>query len=81
MGGDTLTIRRVKLSDAGAIAAIYNHYVDETVITFEEEPIRSAEIARRIKDVRSASLPWLVAEENSRVVGYAFATRWKSRSA
>lgn len=69
------------MSDTNAIAAIYNHYISETVVTFEEEPIQAAEIARRIADVQSASLPWLVAEENSQVVGYAYATPWKVRSA
>jgi phosphinothricin acetyltransferase len=36
-------------------------------------------MGRRIEDVRSASLPWLVAEENGRVVGYAYAAPWKAR--
>jgi phosphinothricin acetyltransferase len=70
-----------EFSDSSAIASIYNPYVADTVITFEEEPVQAAEIVRRISDVRSASLPWLVAEENSRVVGYAYANPWKSRSA
>jgi phosphinothricin acetyltransferase len=81
MGNNTATIRAAELSDSSAIAAIYNHYVAKTVITFEDEPIEAAEIARRIGDVRSASLPWLVAEENSQVVGYAYATPWKARPA
>ena len=81
MGSQTATVRTAELSDSGAIAAIYNHYVARTVITFEEEPVQADEIVRRILDVRSASLPWLVAEEDGRVVGYAYATRWKSRSA
>jgi L-amino acid N-acyltransferase YncA len=81
MGSESPIIRMAEQSDASAIAAIYNHYVTETVITFEEEPINTAEMARRIKDVRSASLPWLVAEENNQVLGYASATPWKTRSA
>ena len=77
----TPAIRPAQQSDADAIAAIYNHYVAETVITFEEDPINAAEMARRIQDVQSASLPWLVAEENNRILGYAHATPWKTRSA
>lgn len=80
MGSEIATIRTVESSDAVAIAAIYNHYVTETVITFEEQPIDGEEMVRRIEDVRSASLPWLVAEENGRVVGYACAAPWKIRS-
>lgn len=81
MGNEAATIRTVELSDAVAIAAIYNSYITETVITFEEEPITGDEMLRRIEDVRSTSLPWLVAEEKGRVVGYAYATPWKVRSA
>ena len=76
-----MTVRAAELSDSSAIAAIYNHYVANTIITFEEEPVEAADIARRIGNVRSASLPWLVAEEDSRVAGYAYATPWKARSA
>jgi phosphinothricin acetyltransferase len=74
-------IREAAPSDAAAIAAIYNRYITETVITFEEEPVSAAEVARRVEEVRSASLPWLVAEEGGQVVGYAYATRWRARSA
>jgi L-amino acid N-acyltransferase YncA len=81
MGSETATIRAAESTDSAAIAAIYNHYVAETVITFEEEPINDDEMARRIEDVRSASLPWLVAEENGQVAGYAYAAPWKARSA
>jgi phosphinothricin acetyltransferase len=74
-------IRPAEPSDAAAIAEIYNHYIAETTVTFEEEPVAAEEIARRIEEIRSASLPWLVAEEGGLVVGYAYATRWKPRSA
>jgi phosphinothricin acetyltransferase len=75
------TIRAAVSADAAGIAAIYNHYVAHTVVSFEEEPISAAELARRLEDVRSASLSWLVAEEAGRVVGYAYATKWNARSA
>lgn len=75
-----MRIREATSSDAAAIAEIYNHYVNETVVTFEEEPVPAEEIARRIEEVRSASLPWLVAEEGQTVAGYAYATRWRVRS-
>jgi L-amino acid N-acyltransferase YncA len=81
MRSEIAEIRPVELSDAVAITAIYNSYITETVITFEEAPIDSEEMARRIEDVRSTSLPWLVAEENGRVVGYAYAAPWKVRAA
>lgn len=74
-------IRAVEPRDAGVIAEIYNHYVRASVITFEEEPVEAAEVARRIAQVQSAHLPWLVAENRNRVIAYAYATPWKGRSA
>ena len=77
----TAKIRAVELSDADALAEIYNHYVLRSVVTFEEEPISGAEMEQRIGAVRSSTLPWLVAETDGRAVGYAYASPWKTRSA
>jgi phosphinothricin acetyltransferase len=74
-------IRKATAADAEAIAGIYNHYIQETIITFEEQPVPASDIAKRIAEVSAASLPWLVAEKNGSLVGYAYATKWKDRSA
>lgn len=68
-------------SDAAAIARIYNHYITNTVVTFEEEPVTAKEIARRIDEIAGLGLPYLVAEEHGEVVGYSYASRFHSRSA
>lgn len=78
MRGDVV-IRAATAGDAGAMAAIYNHYVLETIVTFEEEPVAPEEMARRIAEVQAAGLPWLVAEEGGLAAGYAYATPWRSR--
>ncbi len=78
--GDTI-VRAAAPGDAAAIAAIYNHYITATVVTFEEEPVAAAEMARRLEDVRVGALPWLVAEHAGAVRGYAYATAWRARSA
>lgn len=75
-----ITIRDATPDDVGAIAEIYNHYILHTIVTFEEEPVDAAEMARRMQTVRAASLPWLVAEDAGRVAGYAYATPWKPRA-
>ncbi len=67
--------------DASAVAAIYNHYVTSSIITFEEHPISPAEARRRITTVNEAGLPWLVAESDGAIVGYAYAAGWKPRPA
>ena len=74
------TIRACVAADAPAIAEIYNYFVRETVITFEETPVAANEMARRIADV-STRYPWLVAERDGAVVGWAYAAEWKTRSA
>lgn len=74
------SIRPVQSSDAAAIAAIYNPYIEDTVITFEVEPVTEAEMARRIDEI-AKSYPYLVLELGGEVVAYAYATRWRSRAA
>jgi len=78
---EELTMRLATTADADAVARIYNHYVTETIVTFEEKAISASEMARRIQEIGSASLPWLVAERDAQVVGYAYACRWHARSA
>ena len=73
-------IRRVVPGDAAAIAAIYNHHVVNTIVTFEETPVDDAEMRRRIADI-DASHAWFVAQDGGRVAAYAYASAWRARSA
>ncbi|MBI9073254.1 MAG: N-acetyltransferase [Melioribacteraceae bacterium] len=72
-------VREVERKDAKAITDIYNYYIENTIITFEEEVITADEINIRIKKVLDSGLPWLVAVDNDEVVGYAYASKWKER--
>jgi len=74
-------IRSVNLNDAERIVDIYNIYVLDTVITFEQDIVSSEVMSARIEQVMSQGLPWLVAESEGQVVGYAYATPWKERTA
>jgi phosphinothricin acetyltransferase len=74
-------IRHAKLSDAGALSDIYNYYVLNTVVTFEEQPITALDMSSRIAEVTDAELPWLVAEQDHEIVGFAYASKWKGRCA
>ena len=73
-------IRSVYTEDAEAVCSIYNHYVKNTIITFEEKPVSKEEMKDRIAKV-TVSLPWIVLEENGEINGYAYASNWKIRSA
>ncbi len=74
-------IRNVRIEDSDAIAAIYNHYVVNSTVTFEVEAITGTEIAKRIQANLDADLPWLIAEAEGNVIGYCYATPWKARKA
>lgn len=73
-------IRPVTLSDAPAIASIYNYYVEQTVITFELDPVTPAEIASRIEKT-IVKYPYLVYEEDGQVLGYAYVGEFRTRVA
>ncbi len=73
-------IRDARERDAHAVSRIYNHYVEHTAVTFEEHAVPTEEMRRRIREVATA-FPWIVAEEDGELVGYAYATAWRSRSA
>lgn len=72
-------IRDVRTGDAERICGIYNYYIRNTVITFEEEELSVPGMEDRIRNT-AAAFPWLVFEDHGRIAGYAYAARWKSRS-
>jgi phosphinothricin acetyltransferase len=73
-------VRPASEQDAPAVAAIYAPFVTDTAITFETEPPGPAQIAERIR-AGGDLYPWYVAEAGGKVVGYAYATRFRDRSA
>jgi phosphinothricin acetyltransferase len=73
-------IRKAAEADAQAICDIYNAYVLETTITFEQHAVAAPEMAERIRQV-SEEYPWLVADSDLGLLAYAYATRWRSRAA
>ncbi|MDY0250307.1 MAG: N-acetyltransferase family protein [Pseudomonas sp.] len=74
-------IRDVQADDFEAIAQIYNYYISNTVISFEESEVDGEEISNRVKKVESAGLCWLVFEQNNEILGYAYAAKWHERAA
>ena len=75
------SIRSVLSDDAAELAKIYNHYIENTIITFEEESVTDDIIKERITEVQSSHLPWLVVEQEGNILGYAYAGKWKGRCA
>ncbi|CDR07575.1 GNAT family N-acetyltransferase [Streptomyces iranensis] len=62
MPASAAVIRDATHADLDAIAAIFGHYVTETVVTFEETPPTAEDWARRLAELTDRGLPFLVAE-------------------
>lgn len=73
-----MEIRKVVATDAKAISEIYNYYIKDTVITFEEEAITEADVLKRIEAY--SDYPWLVCEHGGELLGYAYAAIFKPRA-
>lgn len=75
-----MVVREWDERDVTQICEIYNYYVENTVITFEEEPVSVNEMKNRLLSCTKMH-SWLVCESEGMVVGYAYASRWKERIA
>jgi L-amino acid N-acyltransferase YncA len=74
-------VRAAHPDDAERICAIYNHYVLNAVVTFEESPVSREDMRGRIEEVQQHFF-WLVhQDESDGVIGYAYAGKWKPRAA
>jgi len=74
-------VRDAAEADMAAVQAIYAPHVLNGLATFEEMPPSVEEMARRRLSVLQKGLPYLVAEADGRVVGYAYAGAYHARSA
>ncbi len=81
MTASPLVIRPSTAADLPAITAVYAWNVEHGTGTFELETPDDAEMARRRDDVLAKGLPWLVAERDGRVLGYAYANHFRPRRA
>ena len=80
MSQPSFVIRPAQDDDGAAIAAVYAPYVRDTPVSFEEEPPSAAVMAERIIGTLSTH-PWLVAEREGEIVGYAYAGKHSQRAA
>lgn len=76
-----MPVRSATLDDMPAVQAIYAHHVVHGLGTFETEPPPVAEIQRRFAQITGDGFPYLVAEEDGRVLGYAYANHFRTRAA
>lgn len=74
-------LRAASEEDLPTVAEIYAHYVTSSVATFELEPPDTGEWRRRFTAITDTGLPFLVAEHEDRIAGYAYCGPWKARPA
>jgi L-amino acid N-acyltransferase YncA len=75
----SLTLRPGEPHDMPAVCAIYAHHVRHGLATFEIEPPAEDEMARRRKNVLAGGYPYIVAECDGAVLGYAYASAYRLR--
>jgi L-amino acid N-acyltransferase YncA len=76
-----LNIRAATLADIPAITAIYAHAVKHGTASFELEPPTEAEMTRRMQAVLDGKFPYIVAEIDGKIAGYAYASLYRTRPA
>ncbi len=74
-------IREAQLSDAPAVASLYAHHVLTGTGTFDITPPDAEAVAHRMRAVLAQGWPWLVAEADGALLGYACAARFRDREA
>jgi phosphinothricin acetyltransferase len=79
MPTSALILRAARAQDIPAITAIYGPNVRDGIASFEYEPPDEAEMAKRQAAILGAGYPYLVAELNGVVVGYAYASAYRTR--
>jgi L-amino acid N-acyltransferase YncA len=76
-----IEIRSARTDDAEVIADIYAHHVLHGTASFEQEPPDAASWREKIEAITSRGWPFLVSDRHGKVVGYAYATQFRDRSA
>jgi L-amino acid N-acyltransferase YncA len=76
------TIRDARLQDMPDVREIYNHYVANSTVTFDETPMSLKEMRSKFQHIVKLGMPFLVAESPSeQILGYAYVYPWKEKAA
>ncbi len=73
-------IRLINEKDVSGVLGIYKPFILQSVISFEYDPPTEDEFWDRIKTISSV-YPWLVCQDHHRIIGYAYASRHRTRTA
>ncbi|WP_372755874.1 N-acetyltransferase family protein [Mariniflexile sp.] len=73
-------IRPVTIEDAEQLVSIYNHYVLNTIVTFDDVPFSVEAFKEKIDSIYK-TFPFIVFEEEGKILGYAYANKWREKPA
>lgn len=76
-----MIIRPADFDDAVEIAYIYNYYIATSHATFEVDPVDAGEMEQRLESAQDKGYPFLVAQQNDEVIGYAYGHEYRARPA
>lgn len=75
-------LRDATARDIPDMLGIYNHYVANSTVTFDEDPLTLKEMRRKFADAERLGYPWLVAvSPGGQILGYAYVLPWKPKAA
>lgn len=75
-------LRAATERDIPYLLEIYNHYVANSTVTFDEDPLTLTEMRDKFRVVAKLGYPWIVAvSPNGQVLGYSYVTPWKAKAA
>jgi phosphinothricin acetyltransferase len=78
----SFTIRNASAKDCSGICDIYNFYITESVITFDEQAMQVSAWEEKIHHIQDLKLPFIVAVSDSgELVGFAYLAPWRQKSA
>lgn len=78
----TVNIRAAVSSDCFAITEIYNFYIQNSVVTFDEQTLEKAQWEDKLEYLNKLKLPFVVAaSDQGEILGFAYVAPWRQKSA
>jgi len=78
----SISIRAAQLADCYAVCEIYNFYIQNSVVTFDENAMDPRDWEQKLEYLEKLGLPFIVAETDSKeILGFAYVAPWRQKSA